>query len=132
MDEETSVKVTALEALANIVPYVTPDTVKNEVVALAKKMCEQSLSSGEESVVGMARLLGRLSYQLRGTCIHVHVWHLSDIVYCSYMYIYASEAAHFSLEKRVVSGVIGFVVVSLIMCLCTYIPLFIILQVQVH
>ena len=79
-DEESSVRVAALEAMADVVPHMSSTAVTVMVVPLVQRVCEQSLSSGRGCLTGVARLLGKLSHQLRGICsILVHVFHLHNV-----------------------------------------------------
>ena len=66
-DEETVVRIAALEAIAEVTPHMPKEAVTSSLVPLVKQFCQQALSSGSESLTGVARLLGKLSYQLRGT-----------------------------------------------------------------
>ena len=66
-DEETSVRAAALETISEIIPHLPPEVVTSTLVPLMRKFCLQSLSSGSETLPCVARLLGKLSNQLKGT-----------------------------------------------------------------
>ena len=76
-DEEPHVRETALEALADMVPHLPVDTVRSAVVPLVQKICQHSLTSPPtHDLCGVARLVGKLSHQLRGqgTLINIHIF----------------------------------------------------------
>ena len=69
-DEEANVRETALEAIADVIPYLPPETIKVNVVPLVQRVCQEALSTGNEGLIGVARLLGKLSHQMKGNKIN--------------------------------------------------------------
>ena len=69
-DEESIVRVAALETIASVVPHLPQEVVRASVVPLVQSFCQQALSSGSSSLTGVAGLLGKLSHQLKGACIY--------------------------------------------------------------
>ena len=68
-DEESTVRVAALETIGAVIPHMTQETVRTSVIPLMQSSCQQALSSGSSSLTGVAGLLGKLSHQMRGNDI---------------------------------------------------------------
>ena len=61
-------RVAAIEALIDLLSFLDKPTLKNEVVPLLKRFCDWSLKpGGQDAVSAVARLLGRMCYELKGT-----------------------------------------------------------------
>ena len=66
-DEEPAVREAALESIANVVSHLPVETVRTVAVPLVVKIFQKSLTDvSSPDLTGVARLLGKLSHQLKG------------------------------------------------------------------
>ena len=70
-DEECCVRIAGVETLTELISFLDEETLRSDVVPLVKKFCEQALMSGDNSLPVVARLLGRLCHELKGTHVRV-------------------------------------------------------------
>ncbi|PSN42305.1 hypothetical protein C0J52_11141 [Blattella germanica] len=59
-DEESLVRLQAVETIVNMLPHLQPEILKYTVIPLVKKMCEQSLRAEDAVMVKIAEHFGRL------------------------------------------------------------------------
>ncbi|XP_032233153.2 serine/threonine-protein phosphatase 4 regulatory subunit 4 isoform X2 [Nematostella vectensis] len=63
-DEETSVRLSGMETITNLLNLLDDDTCTSTIIPLVKRFCENAPKSSKESLIMVAKLLGKLCHGL--------------------------------------------------------------------